>query len=456
MDTIKDLINNQKNFFESNKTKDINFIIKNLKKLKKIVKDNEEEILNSLKVDLGKSDFEGYTSEIGMVYDEINYMIKNLKKLSKPKKVRTSIVNFKSTGYIYKEPYGRVLIIAPWNYPINLSLVPLAGAIAAGNCVVLKPSEYSINTSMLLEKLISDNFNSNYIKVILGDAKVSSEILDYKFDMIFFTGGTSIGKIVMNKASKYLTPVVLELGGKSPCIVDETAKISLAAKRIIWGKGLNAGQTCVAPDYIYVHRSIKDNLIKELIKNIEIMYGNESENCNYMPKIINEKHYNRILNLIDKDKIVYGGSYNTKEEKISLTILDNVNFKDKVMEEEIFGPIIPIITFDSLDEIIKNVNERPRPLALYLFTTSKESENEILTNISFGGGCINDTIIHLANSNLPFGGVGDSGIGSYHGSKSFDVFSHSKSILKKSNLIDIPMRYPPYNKSLNLIRKILK
>lgn len=456
MDTIKDLINNQKNFFESNKTKDINFRIKNLKKLKKIVKDNEEEILNSLKVDLGKSDFEGYTSEIGMVYDEINYMIKNLKKLSKPKKVRTSIVNFKSTGYIYKEPYGRVLIMAPWNYPINLSLVPLAGAIAAGNCVVLKPSEYSINTSMLLEKLISDNFNSNYIKVILGDAKVSSEILDYKFDMIFFTGGTSIGKIVMNKASKYLTPVVLELGGKSPCIVDETAKISLAAKRIIWGKGLNAGQTCVAPDYIYVHRSIKDNLIKELIKNIEIMYGNESENCNYTPKIINEKHYNRILNLIDKDKIVYGGSYNTKEEKISLTILDNVNFKDKVMEEEIFGPIIPIITFDSLDEVIKNVNERPRPLALYLFTTSKESENEILTNISFGGGCINDTIIHLANSNLPFGGVGDSGIGSYHGSKSFDVFSHSKSILKKSNLIDIPMRYPPYNKSLNLIRKILK
>lgn len=456
MDTIKDLINNQKNFFESNKTKDINFRIKNLKKLKKIVKDNEEEILNSLKVDLGKSDFEGYTSEIGMVYDEINYMIKNLKKLSKPKKVRTSIVNFKSTGYIYKEPYGRVLIMAPWNYPINLSLVPLAGAIAAGNCVVLKPSEYSINTSMLLEKLISDNFNSNYIKVILGDAKVSSEILDYKFDMIFFTGGTSIGKIVMNKASKYLTPVVLELGGKSPCIVDETAKISLAAKRIIWGKGLNAGQTCVAPDYIYVHRSIKDNLIKELIKNIEIMYGNESENCNYTPKIINEKHYNRILNLIDKDKIVYGGSYNTKEEKISLTILDNVNFKDKVMEEEIFGPIIPIITFDSLDEVIKNVNERPRPLALYLFTTSKESENEILTNISFGGGCINDTIIHLANSNLPFGGVGDSGIGSYHSSKSFDVFSHSKSILKKSNLIDIPMRYPPYNKSLNLIRKILK
>ena len=391
-----------------------------------------------------------------MVYDEINYMIRNVKKLSKPKKVRTSIVNFKSSGYIYKEAYGNVLIMAPWNYPVNLSLVPLAGAIAAGNCVILKPSEYSVHTSELIHKIISQNFKDEYIKVILGDAKVSAEILDYKFDMIFFTGGTSIGKIVMNKASKYLTPVVLELGGKSPCIVDETAQIPLAAKRIVWGKALNAGQTCVAPDYIYVHKSIKDNLIKELIKNIENMYGRESEKCSYLPKIINEKHYNRISNLIDKDKVVYGGNSDCANNKISLTILDNVNFDDKVMQEEIFGPIIPIITFESLDEVIENVNERPKPLALYLFTTSKENENKIISSISFGGGCINETIMHLANSNLPFGGVGDSGMGSYHGSKSFYVFSHSKSILKKSNLIDIPMRYPSYDKSLSTIKKVLK
>lgn len=456
IDDIQNVIEKQKDFLKGGSIRDISFRIAQLKLLKKIIKDNEKSLLKALELDLNKSETEGFISEIGMVYGEINYLIKNLKSLSKPKKVKTSIMNFKSKSYIYKEGYGRVLIMSPWNYPVNLALIPLAGSIAAGNCTILKPSEYSINTSNLLEKILADNFDEEYICVIQGDGRVSSKILDNKFDMIFFTGSTNVGRIVMNKASKYLTPTILELGGKSPCIVDETANISLAAKRIVFGKGLNAGQTCVAPDYILVSEKVKNSLIKELIKNIELMYGSDSSSCSYFPTIINTNHFNRVLALIDNKKVVYGGKYDETNRRIGMTILDNVSFEDKVMGEEIFGPILPIISFKDIAQVIDIVNKRPKPLALYYFTTSKENEKEILRDISFGGGCINDTIVHLSEAALPFGGVGESGIGCYHGKETFESFSHSKSVLIKSNLIDMPFRYPPYDKENKILKTAFK
>lgn len=427
-----------------------------LQDLKRVIKKYEDEILEALKKDLNKSFFEGYETEVGIVLEEINYTLKHLNKWVKAKRVKTPIFHFPATSYIYQEAYGKVLIMSPWNYPFQLTIAPLVGAIAAGNRVVVKPSEYSNNTASIIEKILNEVFSQDEVKVVRGGRAINQDLLKQKYDYIFFTGSPTVGKIVMEAAAKHLTPVTLELGGKSPCIVDNSAKVKLAAKRIVWGKFLNAGQTCVAPDYLLVHQDIKDELVKEMIDYIKEFYGNSPiDNPDY-PKIINKKHFERINRLIENEDIITGGNYNEQTMKIAPTILDKINWQSPVMQEEIFGPVLPIMEFDNLNQVIEMIGAQPKSLALYFFTTSKENEKKILSNISFGGGCINDTIIHLSNSNLPFGGVGNSGMGQYHGKASFDTFSHPKSIIKKSNLIDIYLRYPPFKNHLKLLKKFLK
>ncbi|WP_331618267.1 aldehyde dehydrogenase family protein [Serpentinicella sp. ANB-PHB4] len=346
--------------------------------------------------------------------------------------------------------------MSPWNYPFQLTIAPLIGAIAAGNCSIIKPSEYATNTSEIIDKLISKNFDEAYISVIKGGREANKSLLAEKFDYIFFTGSVQVGKVVMEAASKHLTPVTLELGGKSPCIVDETANIDLASKRIVWGKFLNAGQTCVAPDYLMVHSSVKEKLINKMKDHITEFYGLSPCSNKEYPKIINDKHYNRLRTLLNEENIVFGGQFNDKTNQISPTILDNVTIDSAVMKDEIFGPILPVIEFENINEVVSRVNKKPKPLALYYFSNDIKRQKHIINNISYGGGCINDTIVHLATPHMPFGGVGDSGIGGYHGKASFDTFSHKKSILKKSNLVDIPLRYPPYKNKLKLIKKILR
>ncbi len=455
MKNIEMLLERQRSFFEKGSTRNIDFRIRQLLHLKKSIKNNEPQILEALKKDLNKSPFESYATEVGMVLEEINYLLKNIRRLAKTEKVRTPITQFPSVSRIYKEPYGSVLIMAPWNYPIQLSLSPLAGAIAAGNCVILKPSEYAPHSMAVLIKVVEEVFPEKYAAVIEGDMEVNKQLLQCKFDYIFFTGSVAVGKIIMAEAAKNLTPVTLELGGKSPCIVDETADIALAAKRIAWGKFLNAGQTCVAPDYILVHEKVKEVLILELKKQISKLYGNSPIQNEEFPKIINERHFNRLLSLIEKEKALFGGKYNRELLKIEPTVLELDNAESIIMKDEIFGPLLPVMTFRSMKEVKNFVNNRPKPLALYLFTTSKVNEGYIMKNTSFGGGCVNDTIVHLATTSMGFGGVGESGMGSYHGNLSFSTFSHSKSVLKKSNILDIPLRYPPYKNKINLLRKIL-
>jgi aldehyde dehydrogenase (NAD+) len=391
-----------------------------------------------------------------MVLEEISYMLKHMEGFLKAKRVRTPLAQFPSVSKIYKEPYGNVLIIAPWNYPFLLSISPLVGAIACGNCVIIKPSNHSPATSSVIKRIIEDTFDEDYITVIEGGREANQSLLDNKFDLIFFTGSKHVGKIVMEKAAQNLTPVVLELGGKSPCIIDKTADLKIAGKRVAWGKGVNAGQTCVAPDYLLVHKDVKSDFVNELKKNIEMIFGSKAEENLEFPKIINRKHFDRLNGLIETGKVIYGGKANEKTNQIGFTLMDNVGWDDPIMQEEIFGPILPIIVYEDLNEAIKLINNRPKPLALYLFTKSKEIEKKIIKEVSYGGGCINDTIIHLATSHMGFGGVGESGMGSYHGKASIDTFSHSKSVLKKSDFIDLPVRYPPYGKKLKLLKKIMK
>ena len=456
MEEIKKMVENQRLFFSGGNTKDILYRKHQLNLLKNAIHSNEQEIMDGLKMDLNKSAFESYETEIGIVLEEIKFMLRNMERLTKSRRVKTPITHFLSGSRIYKEPYGVVLIIAPWNYPFQLALVPLVGAIATGNCSIIKPSNYSPNTSAIIKKIINACFSPEYIGVIEGGRDTNQTLLDEKFDYIFFTGSVSVGKLVMEKAATHLTPVVLELGGKSPCIIDQTADIRIAARRLAWGKFLNAGQTCVAPDYLLIHESVKEQFIKEFRKNIMEMYGDKPESNEEFPKIINEKHFARLISLIASGEVIIGGNTNSETNQIAPTVLNHVSWEDKIMEEEIFGPILPILEYHDLSEIAEKINGRPKPLALYLFTTSKENELFIVNNISYGGGCINDTIIHLATSYLAFGGVGNSGMGNYHGEASINTLSHHKSVLKKSNLLDIPLRYPPYKKHLDLLKKILK
>lgn len=454
MAEYKNMLHAQRAYFGKGECKDVNFRIAQLKKLYQWICEHEQEIMDALYQDLNKSPFEAYATEIGIVKEEIKYTLKHLRKWAAPKRVRTPITQFPSKSFIYPEPYGVVLIMSPWNYPFQLTIAPLAGAMCAGNCAVVKPSAYSPATTRLMAGMIKELFSEEYIAVVEGGREANQALLDEKFDYIFFTGSVNVGKYVMEKASAHLTPVSLELGGKSPCIVDETADIKLAARRIVWGKFLNSGQTCVAPDYILVQRSVKDKLIKQIGKCIRKMYGRDALANEEYPKMINEKHFDRVLGLMEGAHIVSGGESDRARLKIAPTILDQVNWESAVMQEEIFGPLLPVLTFYDIKEVIQMVNARPEPLALYYFTKDKRREGKVLKHISYGGGCINDTVVHLATSYMPFGGVGNSGMGGYHGKDSFDTFTHRKSIMKKSLLIDVPIRYAPFKNKLVLLKKI--
>jgi aldehyde dehydrogenase (NAD+) len=458
MNNIIDIFNKQKNYFYSDKTKDINFRINTLKKLKFIIKENEDQIMEALYSDLKKSNFESYVTEIGIIYDEINLHIKKLKSWAKKEKKKSPLVHFPAKSYIYKEPYGVALIIGPFNYPFQLIIAPLIGAISAGNCAILKPSENSPKTALLLGKLINSNFDESYISVVdpLGGRETISYLLNLKFDYIFFTGSVRVGKVIMEKASKNLIPVTLELGGKSPCIVDSTANINLAAKRIVWGKFLNAGQTCVAPDYLLVESKIKDKLLKSLEKEIINQFGIDIKSSPDFPRLVNKSSLNRIKEYLADGEIYFGGSFDDEDLYIEPTILVNIKENSKVMEDEIFGPLLPIIEYSNLNEAIEFIRSKDKPLALYYFSENKSSIEKILSKVSFGGATINDTIIHVASSHIPFGGVGSSGMGQYHGKASFDTFSHRKSIIKRGTFFELPLRFAPYNNKLSAIKKLMK
>ncbi len=450
-------IENLKKFFSSGKTLDVNFRKQKLKQLKAEIIKNEKEIFEALETDLGKSSTEAYMSEVGLVLSEIDCCIKHLKKWAKPKKVRSPLAQFPSKSYILSEPLGVVLIMSPWNYPFMLTLNPLIGAIGAGNCAIVKPSRYSGATSDVIKKILNNVFSEDYVLVVLGGREQNQMLLDLKVDYIFFTGGVNIGKTVASKAAVNLTPTTLELGGKSPCIIDKSANIKLAAKRVVFGKFLNCGQTCIAPDYILVHESVKDQFIEFAKNEIQAMFGKNPLENNLYGKIINEKHFDRLMGLIDKSKVAFGGNGDKRELKIEPTILNDVSLSDACMGEEIFGPIMPILTYKTLDQAKEIIKTYAKPLALYVFSNDKNFVSDVLNTISYGGGCVNDTIIHIASTKLPFGGVGESGMGHYHGKFSFDTFSHKKSIVKKSVVIDLPIRYQPYTKTKDsLIRKFLK
>ena len=454
---VKELISEQRIFFQSGKTLSVDFRIEELKKLYQSVQDFEKEILCALQADLGKSATESYMCEVGMALSEIRYMIKHVKKWSKGEKVRTPIAQFAAKSYRKPSPYGNALIMSPWNYPFLLTIDPIANAIAAGNTAIVKPSAYAPQTSAVLEKLLSKTFPKEYIAVVTGGRKENAALLDEKFDIVFFTGSQAVGKEVLRKCAEHLTPAVLELGGKSPCIVDETAKIPLAAKRIVFGKFLNCGQTCVAPDYLLCHSAVKEKLIEEIKKQIKLQFGEKPIENPHYGKIVNDKHFQRLVGLMEDKKVVYGGGVYELNQKIEPTVMDGVTWEDAVMQEEIFGPILPILTFETFEEVFALLQDKQKPLALYLFTEDKRRAREVVEKCAFGGGCINDTIIHLATSEMGFGGVGESGMGAYHGKTGFDAFSHYKSIVEKGTKMDLPMRYQPYKKSKEkLIRKFLK
>ncbi len=443
---IQEIIEKQREFFNRGETVSYNFRKNALIKLKSTILKYENEIKDALLKDLGKSSTESYMCEIGMVLSELSYAIKHLKSWLKKKRVRTPLAQFHSKSFIVSEPLGVVLVMSPWNYPFMLALDPVVGAISAGNCVVVKPASYAKNTSLIIKKILSECFDEEYVAVVLGGREENTALLEQKFDYIFFTGSVGVGKTVAEKASKNLTPVTLELGGKSPCVIDETADLKVAAKRLVFGKYLNVGQTCVAPDYLLIKKEIKDKFLGLIKQEIVNMFGEKPLENDLYGHIINEKHFERICGLIDKNKCVFGGKMDKNTLKIEPTILDNVNLNDAVMKEEIFGPILPILPYENIEDAVQIVKSFEKPLALYLFSNDKKIQNYFLKYVPFGGGCINDTIIHLATSYMGFGGVGQSGYGSYHGRKSFELFSHEKSIVKKYSYIDLPIRYQPYSK----------
>lgn len=454
---IKDLVTRQRSYFQSGATLPVSARLAALRRLYDAISSHEKEIRRALQKDLGKSGFESYMCETGMVLEEISYMLKHTPKFAREQRVHTPLVQFCSRSYKKPSPYGVTLIMSPWNYPFMLTLSPLADALAAGNTAVVKPSAYSPYTSEVLLSILTECFDPRYVAVVTGGRAENTCLLREHFDYIFFTGSQAVGKEVMRSAAEHLTPVTLELGGKSPCIVDQTADIRLAARRIVFGKYLNCGQTCVAPDYVYCHRSVKDQLIKEVQKQIRRQYGKQPLHSSDYGKIINEKHFDRILGLIDEKKVVHGGGSDRSTLRIEPTVMDNVTFSDAVMQEEIFGPVMPILVFDSLDEVIRRINSMPHPLALYIFTSDKKAARKVTARCGFGGGCINDTIIHLATSEMGFGGFGESGMGAYHGKTGFDTFTHYKSIVDKKTWIDLPMRYQPYRKGAEkLVRFFLK
>ena len=454
---ISTLVANQRAFFHSNTTLTVSFRIDALKKLKRALIDNESRIADALRADLGKSAMEGYMCEVGMTLSEIGWFLRHLRSLTRKKTVATPLAQFHSRSYQKPSPYGVTLIMSPWNYPLLLTLDPLVSAIAAGNTAIVKPSAYSPATSALIAELLGSIYPPEYVAVVTGGREENNYLLEEKFDYIFFTGSKSVGHIVLEKASKHLTPVTLELGGKSPCIVHQSANLRVAARRIVFGKYLNCGQTCVAPDYVLCHSSVKEQLIEHIKAEITAQYGSDPLSNPAYGKMVSEKHFGRVLGLIDLKKTVCGGSFARDTQQIEPTVMDNVTWSDPVMGEEIFGPVMPILTFDTVDEVIETVNSHDRPLALYVFAQNKDAVRRITSECSYGGGCVNDVIIHLATSNMGFGGVGESGMGCYHGKAGFDTFTHYKSIVDKKTWLDLPMRYQPYTKlSEKLIRMFLK
>ena len=452
---LKEIINKQRDFFNTNATKSVKYRIKMLQRLKEAIRNNEVAILSALYNDLLKSKAEAYMSELAIVYAEINEALKNVRKWSRPEKVKGTIYTFPSKNYVYSEPYGVVLIMAPWNYPFNLAISPLIAAIAAGNTAIIKCSKESIYTSKVIKYIMNKAFNSNYIFCVDEDIDYD-ELLNQRYDYIFFTGSQRVGKIIMNIASNKLIPISLELGGKSPCIIDETADIKLAARRVLWGKLLNAGQTCVAVDYVLIHSSVKDKFIKYLKKEIKKRYPNALNNDTY-PRIINEYHYKRLMNLIKSEDSIIGGRGDDVVRRLEPTILPDVDFDHEIMKEEIFGPLLPIIEYDDIKKAIRTIKEREKPLACYVFTENEARAKHIIKSISYGGGCINDVILQVSNHYMPFGGVGSSGIGSYHGKFGFDTFSHKKSIVWSNTIFDLPLRYAPFNPlKFRMLKKILE
>lgn len=441
---IQGIVAKQRDFFRSGAALDIDFRIQALEKLAACIRRNEAAVHRAIWMDLGKSAFESYMCETGMVLSEVNYMRRHVRGFARERTVPTPLVQFCSRSYRVPSPYGVTLVMSPWNYPFLLTMEPLADAIAAGNTVIVKPSAYSPKTSEVIARIIRECFNEEYVAVVTGGRKENQALLDQKFDCIFFTGSQSVGREVMRHAAGHLTPVILELGGKSPCIVEKSADITLAAKRIVFGKFLNCGQTCVAPDYIYCDEGIKDELVRQIRRQIEKQFGRWPLGNPDYGKIVNEKHFDRICGLIDPQKVVHGGETVRKKLQIEPTVLDNVSFDDPVMGEEIFGPVLPVLTYKNLREAAEMIEMRPHPLALYIFTEDKSAAKYVMNRCGFGGGCINDVIIHLATSEMGFGGFGESGMGAYHGRAGFDAFSHYKSIVDKKTWVDLPMRYQPY------------
>lgn len=451
---MEKIFGSQKEFFNTHKTKEIAYRKATLLRLKQILKESESILYEAIYNDFGKSKFDTFVSELALIYNEIDFFLKNIERLSKPKKVKTALRLQPGKSYIYYEPLGCTLVIGAWNYPYLLTLVPMISAIAAGNTCIVKSSELPERTMRLLAQLINNNFPSNYLYVVEGGVAETTELLKLRFDKIFFTGSPKVGKIVYEAAAKNLVPVTLELGGKSPVIVAKSANLEVAAKRIIWGKFFNGGQTCIAPDYLYVEESVKPKLLQLIREKLdEIGY---TEGAEHYVAIINKRNYDRLLGLLDKIKIIYGGSHNSESLHIEPTIIDNATWDDAIMQEEIFGPLLPVLSYSNFDQILQKITEGEKPLAAYLFTNDECEKEKFLRLLSFGGGCINDTLMHFANEYLPFGGVGSSGIGNYHGAFGFQTFSHQKSVVVKALWGEPNLKYPPYsNKKLRWLKKLL-
>jgi aldehyde dehydrogenase (NAD+) len=456
-DELKKLQDRQLQFFHSGKTRQPEFRAAQLKKLRQAIRDHEQEIAKALHADLGKSEFEAFTAEIGFVYEELKHVLAHLHQWAKPRAVSTPLLLQPAKSRIVPEPKGQVLIIGPWNYPFQLMIAPLIGAIAAGNVAVLKPSEVARETEKVIRKIIEKSFSPEFCAIVEGGVEATTALLGLKWDHVFFTGSIPVGRIVMKAAAEHLTPVTLELGGKSPCIVHEDADVDVTAKRLVWGKYYNAGQTCVAPDYIYAHEKIAKPLLERMKHYIREFFGEDPQQSPDFPRIINERHVDRLMKLVDAKKVYCGGTSDRARRYIAPTILQDVSWNDEVMADEIFGPILPVLTYNDLEQVFAQIRSRHKPLAAYVFTDSKHVEERVMAEVSFGGGCVNNLLVHLCNPNLPFGGVGASGMGAYHGEDSFNVFTHFKSVLKSGFRLDVPVRYPPYRESrLNLVRRLMR
>ncbi|KPJ78310.1 MAG: aldehyde dehydrogenase [Deltaproteobacteria bacterium SG8_13] len=452
---LHDLVGSQRAFFASGQTRDLAFRIRQLRQLQAVVATAEDTVLQALEADLGKSAYEAYLSEIGIVRSELRFTLNRVRRWAASRRVPTPLTGLPGSSRIYPQPYGVVLVISPWNFPFLLSMTPLIGALAAGNCCILKPSEYAPQTSAAMATLIAEHFDPRYLAAVEGSADVGESLLAHRFDSIFFTGGTAVGRIVMQAAARYLTPVTLELGGKSPCIVDRSIAVDHAARKIVAGKFLNAGQTCIAPDFLLVDATVRPKLVDSITEQITRFFGTDPRQSRDYARIISRRHFDRLAGLLGSGRIVFGGKTDRQQCYFDPTVLDEVGWEDPIMQEEIFGPILPILTYDDLGEAVARVRELPPPLALYLFSDDPAVQEKVIEEVTFGGGCINDTLVHFANPHLPFGGIGTSGLGRYHGRFSFDTFSHFKGVMKKPAWFHTPLRYPPYG-NLSRLKKLLR